>query len=135
MRELAHGILPAVLAHGGLRAGVNALGARMSVPVAIDVSVGRLPEKVEATAYFVVAEALTNTAKHAGATAANVDAAMQGDRLVVQVRDDGRGGADMGGAGLRGLGDRVAAVGGSLSIDSPPGGGTALSVELPCASS
>ena len=82
-----------------------------------------------------MAEALTNTAKHAGATAATVDASIESDRLVVRVRDDGRGGADERGAGLRGLADRVAAVGGVLSIDSPPGGGTNLSVELPCASS
>ena len=136
IRELAAGIHPAILTEVGLAGAIQTLADRSPIPVTVRLEIpSPLPTTTEATAYFVVAEALTNTAKHAGATAATVDAAVQGDRLVVRVRDDGRGGADASGAGLRGLADRVAAVGGSLRIDSPPGGGTALSVELPCASS
>ena len=136
IRELAAGIHPAILTEVGLAGAIQTLADRSPIPVTVHVDIpSPLPTTTEATAYFVVAEALTNTAKHAGATAATVDAEVRGDRLVVRVRDDGRGGADAGGAGLRGLDDRVAAVGGSLRIDSPPGGGTALSVELPCVSS
>jgi len=135
VRELAHGILPAVLAHGGLRAGVNALGARMSVPVAIDVSVDRLPEKVEATAYFVVAEALTNVAKHSSAGHAEVVAGIVDGVLRVEVRDDGVGGAGPGGTGLMGLADRLAVLDGRLDVDSPPGRGTRLTAEIPLAPS
>ena len=100
LRELAHGILPAVLTQGGLRAGVEALASRMPVPVEIDVSVGRLPAAVEATAYFVVAEALTNVAKHARARRAAVTARVEDGTLRVQVRDDGVGGARPDGSGL-----------------------------------
>ena len=136
IRELAAGIHPAILTEVGLAGAIQTLADRSPIPVTLRLEIpSSLPTSTEATAYFVVAEALTNTAKHAGATAATVDAEVHGDRLVVRVRDDGRGGADAGGAGLRGLGDRVAAVGGSLRIDSPASGGTALSVELPCVSS
>src|SRR3954469_6038318 len=103
LRELAHGILPAVLTRGGLRAGVDALASRMAVPVENAVSVGRLPAAVEATAYFVVAEALTNIAKHAGAAQAEVTARVADGALVIQVRDDGVGGARPDGSGLLGL--------------------------------
>ena len=102
LRELAHGILPAVLTQGGLRAGVDALASRMPVPVENGVSVGRLPAAVEATAYFVVAEALTNVAKHARAERAAVTARVEDGTLVVQVRDDGVGGAQRNGSGLTG---------------------------------
>ena len=100
LRELAHGILPAVLTHRGLRAAVDALAARMPVPVENAVSVGRLPRALEATAYFVVAEALTNVAKHACATRAIVTARVDDDRLELRISDDGAGGADPDGSGL-----------------------------------
>jgi len=136
IRELAAGIHPAILTEVGLAGAIQTFVDRSPIPVTFHMEVpDPLPPTIEATAYFVVAEALTNTAKHAEATAATVDAELRDDRLVVRIRDDGLGGADASGAGLRGLGDRVAAVGGSLSIDSRPGGGTTLSVELPCVSS
>ena len=102
LRELAHGILPSVLTQGGLRSAVQALASRMPVPVENAVSVGRLPAAVEATAYFVVAEALTNVAKHARAARAAVTARIEDGALRVQVRDDGVGGARPDGSGLAG---------------------------------
>jgi signal transduction histidine kinase len=131
VRELAHGILPTVLAHGGLRAGIDALGSRTPVPVAIDVSVDRLPAPVEATAYFVVAEALTNVAKHSSAGHAEVVARIEDGMLRLEVRDDGVGGASPDGTGLVGLADRLAVLDGRLEIDSPPGGGTRLTAAIP----
>jgi len=131
LRELAHGILPRILLHGGLRAGVEALASRMPVPVDIDVSVGRLPAAVEATAYFVVAEALTNTAKHARAQSATVSARVDDGTLRLAVRDDGIGGARRDGGGLLGLRDRVAVLDGRLRIESPVGGGTLVAADIP----
>jgi PAS domain S-box-containing protein len=131
LRELAHGILPAVLSRGGLRAGVDALAARTPVPVENDVSVGRLPAAVEATAYFVVAEALTNVAKHARARRAAVAARVEDDMLRVLVRDDGVGGARPEGSGLLGLADRIAALDGRLVVDSTPGAGTLVAADIP----
>jgi signal transduction histidine kinase len=131
LRELAQGILPAVLTKGGLRAGVGALASRMPVPVEIDVSVDRLPTAVEATAYFVVAEALTNVTKHARATHAEVTARIQDGTLAVEVRDDGVGGAQPGGSGLIGLADRLATLDGELRIESPPDGGTLVTAAIP----
>jgi len=131
LRELAHGILPAVLTQGGLRAGVNALASRMPVPVENDVSVGRLPAAVEATAYFVVAEALTNVAKHARAERAGVTARVEDGTLVVHVRDDGVGGAQRDGSGLTGLTDRLAALDGELRVESPVHGGTVVAATIP----
>jgi signal transduction histidine kinase len=131
VRELAHGILPAVLTHGGLRAGIAALGSRTPVPVEIDVSVDRLPAPVEATAYFVVAEALTNVAKHSSAAHAEVVARIEDGMLRVEVRDDGVGGASPDGTGLVGLADRLAVLDGRLELDSPPGGGTRLTAAIP----
>jgi signal transduction histidine kinase len=131
LRELAHGILPGVLARGGLRGGVLALASRTPVPVEIDVSVGRLPTAVEATAYFVVAEALTNVAKHARAERAEVVARIEDGTLAVHVRDDGVGGATRGGSGLVGLADRLAALDGELQIESPAGGGTLVAAAIP----
>jgi PAS domain S-box-containing protein len=133
LRELAHGILPAVLTHGGLRAGVEALASRMPVPVENDVSVGRLPAAVEATAYFVVAESLTNVAKHARAGRAAVSAHVEGDILRVLVRDDGVGGARLEGSGLLGLADRIAALEGRLMIERPADGGTLVAADIPVA--
>jgi PAS domain S-box-containing protein len=131
LRELAHGILPAVLTHGGLRAGIDALASRTPVPVEIDVSVARLTGAVEATAYFVVAEALTNVAKHSRAGHAAVSAHIEDGVLCVQVRDDGIGGARPDGSGLLGLADRLAALDGHLRLESPPGGGTLVAAAIP----
>jgi signal transduction histidine kinase len=131
LRELAHGILPAVLTRGGLNAGVDALASRMPVPVKVGVSVGRLPSAVEATAYFVVAEALTNVAKHARAEHAAVMARVEDGTLRVQVSDDGVGGARADGTGLLGLRDRIAAHDGSLRVESPAEGGTLVAAAIP----
>jgi signal transduction histidine kinase len=131
VRELAHGILPAVLTHGGLPAGIDALASRAPVRVEIDVSVGRLPAPIEATAYFVVAEALTNVAKHASAGHAEVVARIENGVLRVEVRDDGVGGASPAGTGLVGLADRLAVFDGRLEVDSPPGAGTRLTATIP----
>jgi PAS domain S-box-containing protein len=131
VRELAHGILPAALTRGGLRAGVQALASRMPVPVESNVSVGRLPAGVEATAYFVVAEALTNVAKHARANGATVLAGVEDCMLRVRVRDDGVGGARPDGSGLVGLADRLAVLDGRLRVESPADGGTLVAADIP----
>jgi signal transduction histidine kinase len=131
LRELVHGILPAVLTVGGLRAGVDALASRMPVPVENDVSVGRLPAATEATAYFVVAEALTNVAKHAHAAHATVAARVDDGTLRVRVCDDGVGGVRPAGSGLLGMADRLAALGGHLRIESPAAGGTLIAADFP----
>jgi signal transduction histidine kinase len=132
LRELSHGILPSVLTRGGLRAGVESLVSRMSLPVSIDVEGQRLPAGIEATAYFVVSEALTNVVKHAGAARAEVSAKANEGVLRVEIRDDGEGGATPdGGTGLVGLRDRVSALEGSLRVESPPGGGTRVVATLP----
>ncbi len=133
LRELAGGLHPAALADGGLRPALKTLARRSAVPVRLDIGVdGRLPEPIELAAYYVVAEALTNTVKHAHATVIDVQAAAGDGVLRVGVRDDGRGGADpTGGSGLVGLTDRVEALGGRLTFNSPSGGGTALQVVLP----
>jgi signal transduction histidine kinase len=130
--ELVRGILPASLTRGGLRAGAESLSCRVDLPVHVHVTPIRLPTAVETTAYFVVAEALTNAVKHARATAAHVLAAVADCVLEVEVRDDGAGGADPSrGTGLIGLSDRVAACGGSMAIASAPGEGTTLTAQLP----
>jgi PAS domain S-box-containing protein len=131
LRELAHGILPAILTRGGLRGAVEAMVLRVPVPVEVAVSVDRLPAPAEATAYFVVAEALTNVAKHARATAATVRAHVDGGTLHVQVRDDGVGGARPDGSGLVGLADRLAVLDGELRVESPVDGGTLVSADIP----
>jgi signal transduction histidine kinase len=133
LRELAQGIHPVALARGGLPPALEALTVRSPVPVRLDVRVdGRLPEHIELAAYYVVAEALTNAAKHAAATVVDVDVAAGRGALRISVRDDGRGGADLGGgSGLVGLNDRVEALGGRLSLRSPPGAGTTLTITLP----
>jgi signal transduction histidine kinase len=131
LRELAHGILPAVLTQGGLRAGVDALASRMPVPVENGVTVGRLPAAVEATAYFVVAEALTNVAKHARSERATVTARIEDGTLVVHVRDDGIGGAQRTGSGITGLTDRLAALDGELRVESPADRGTVVAATIP----
>ncbi|MEN3264605.1 histidine kinase, partial [Pseudonocardia sp.] len=133
LRELARGLHPAALADGGLRPALRTLARRSAVPVRLDVGVdGRLPEQVELAAYYVVAEALTNAAKHADASVVDVRVATGQGQLRVEIRDDGCGGADpTGGSGLVGLTDRIEALRGWLSVHSPPGVGTALEVVLP----
>jgi signal transduction histidine kinase len=131
LRELAHGILPSVLTHGGLHAGVGALASRMPVPVETSVPADRLPENVEATAYFVVAEALTNVAKHAHAENATVVARMENGELRVRVTDDGVGGANPDGSGLLGLADRLSVLDGTLRVESPADGGTRVTALIP----
>jgi signal transduction histidine kinase len=135
LRELAHGIHPAALSQGGLGLAVETLAARSPVPVTLDVTLyERLPEPVEVAGYFVVSEALTNVAKYAQASAVIVALARTNEILVVEVRDNGVGGAsEDAGSGLRGLTDRVEALGGHLSVRSPPGGGTTVRAEIPCA--
>jgi signal transduction histidine kinase len=133
LRNLARGIHPAVLTDRGLDAAVSALAARCPIPVAVDVDLPhRASAHSEAIAYFVVAEALTNVAKHAQASRAWLTVEYLGDRLVVEILDNGRGGALATGIGINGLRDRVRAVDGDLHLSSPPGGGTTLRVELPC---
>jgi PAS domain S-box-containing protein len=131
LRELAHGILPAVLTRGGLRAGIDALASRTPVPVDVSVSVDRLPAVVEATAYFVVAEALTNVAKHARARSVAVSASAESRNLRVEVRDDGVGGARSDGSGILGLADRLAALDGQLRVEAPADGGTLVVADIP----
>ena len=132
LRDVVHGILPASLTRGGLRAGLESLAADLTVPVDLDVPALRMPAATETTAYFVVAEALTNVVKHAGAHRARVRVALEGRTVTVEVRDDGVGGADAGrGTGLIGLMDRVDAAEGTLSITSAPTLGTTLRATLP----
>jgi signal transduction histidine kinase len=136
LRELAHGILPSVLTRGGLRAGVDALVSRISLPVTVDLPAERLPAGIEATAYFVISEALTNAVKHARADRAAVTARVEDGVVRVEISDDGiggvRGGDGAGGmSGLGSLEDRVSALDGRLVVDSPPGRGTRVSALLP----
>ncbi len=132
LRELARGIHPAVLSDRGLTAAVDALASRAPLPVDVDASLDRrLPDPVEAAAYFVVAEALTNVARHAAADHAEIGIRQENGRLLVEVRDDGEGGADLNGSGLRGLSDRVAALDGLLDIDSPARRGTTVRAIIP----
>jgi signal transduction histidine kinase len=134
LRELARGIHPAVLTETGLTGAIQALVERSPVATTITaVPHGRYPAAIEATAYFVVSEALANVAKHARADGAQVMIRKFPGRLLVEVSDNGSGGArSEGGSGLRGLADRVASVGGLLRVDSPPGGGTRLEADIPC---
>jgi signal transduction histidine kinase len=135
LREIARGIHPTILTEGGLRLALKTLARRSPIPVELEVGVdGRLPDHVEASAYYVVAEALTNVTKHAHASTVMVTAEADAARgvLRVSVRDDGTGGADFTrGTGLVGLKDRVEALGGRIFLYSPHGAGTSLQVELP----
>jgi len=134
LRELIHGIQPQILTDLGLPAALDELADQSAIPVTVDAPIGgRLPGQVENAAYFAVAEALTNIAKHSGATQASVLARVRDRALIVEVTDDGRGGADPGrGSGLAGLADRAAVAGGRMLLSSPPGGPTVLRVEVPC---
>jgi PAS domain S-box-containing protein len=132
LRELARGIHPAVLTDRGLAAAVEALAARSPVPVSVEISDEALPAAVEAAAYYVIAESLANATKYARATGVTVRVSREDGRASVQVADDGGGGADpAAGSGLRGLADRVEALGGTLAVESPPGGGTCVGAEIP----
>jgi signal transduction histidine kinase len=133
LREISHGIHPAILARAGLRPALRALGRRSAIPVEMDLRIdGRLPEPVEVGAYYVVSEMLTNAAKHARASVVDVEAEVSGGTLRLCVCDNGVGGADPEhGSGLVGLKDRIEALGGIFSVHSPPGGGTKVSCELP----
>jgi signal transduction histidine kinase len=132
LRELAHGIHPALLTTRGLTAAVEALADRAPVPVRIETPDERYPASVESAAYFVAAEALTNVAKYARASAVRVAVTHGGDSLVLEVEDDGVGGAALStGSGLAGLRDRLAAFQGKLTIDSPSGEGTRIRAEIP----
>jgi signal transduction histidine kinase len=132
LRELAQGIHPAALEHG-LGAALESLAARTPVPLAVAVAAGRLPGEVERTAYYLACEAITNAVKHADASRLEVSAQVVGERLVLTVHDDGRGGADASrGSGIAGLYDRAAAMGGSVRVESPSGGGTTMVADVPC---
>jgi signal transduction histidine kinase len=132
LRDLAHGILPAALSRGGLRAGIETLVSRIRLPVSVDATGERLPPALEATAYFIVAEALTNVVKHARARSAQVTARLDRGTLRVEVRDDGVGGARLdGSSGLLGLHDRADAMKGELRVDSREGAGTVVAATLP----
>jgi len=135
LREIARGLHPAILTEGGLPPALKTLARRSALPVHLDIQIGRrLPEPVETAAYYSVTEALTNAAKHARATAADVQVTENDGVLHVRVRDDGRGGADLShGSGLVGLNDRAEALGGHLGLRSPPGAGTTLDITLPIA--
>jgi signal transduction histidine kinase len=131
LRELAHGILPSALTNGGLEAGIRSVVTQLDLPVEVDVPAERFPEAIEASAYFIVAEALTNIVKHSHAQRAGVTASVDDGILRIEVRDDGIGGADAGGHGLVGLDDRTTALGGRLEVESPAGGGTRVAATLP----
>jgi PAS domain S-box-containing protein len=133
LRELARGIHPAVLSERGLSAALEALAGRAALPVDINVPEERLPPSVEAAAYYVISESLANVAKYAEASAVEVCVTRQNGRAVVEVSDDGVGGADpTRGSGLRGLVDRVEALDGVLRVESAPGAGTKIRAEIPC---
>jgi signal transduction histidine kinase len=132
LRELARGLHPAALTEQGLGPALANLAKRLPIEVDVKASDERLPENIEATAYYIVSEALTNVVKHAQATRAKVDMTLAGDILRFEVTDDGRGGADpFAGSGILGLRDRAEAVGGTLFVISPPGKGTVVTAQLP----
>jgi signal transduction histidine kinase len=132
LREISHGIHPATLSTRGLVPALKALSRRSVLPIEFDVHVERrLPEPIEIAAYYVVCEALTNTAKHAHASVVHVELDAQDTTVRLAVRDDGIGGADRQGSGLLGLRDRIEALGGTLQVTSPAGKGTKLTIEIP----
>ena len=135
LRELARGIHPVILSTGGLAPALKGIARRSPIPVVLDLQThDRLPERIEVTAYYVASEALTNAAKHSQASAVHVTVTETDGDVRLSISDDGVGGADLaGGSGLIGLKDRVEAAGGTLTVQSPPGEGTHLTVELPVA--
>jgi signal transduction histidine kinase len=135
LRDLARGIHPPVLSDRGLGAALETLAHQSALPVTVSVRLDeRLAPAVETAAYFVAAEALANAAKHSGASRIEVGVARDGDKLEIEIADDGRGGADPSGSGLTGLRRRVEALDGTFAVTSPVGGPTTLRVELPCGS-
>ncbi|WP_327426831.1 sensor histidine kinase [Streptomyces sp. NBC_01236] len=131
LAQFAQGVRPQSLTAGGLGAALPLVAGRAGLPVSVAVGVGRLPPPIEAAAYFVCAEALTNVAKHAAATSASVEVVAEAGDVVVRVTDDGRGGADAKGSGLRGIADRVEALGGSITVGGGAAGGTLLMARIP----
>jgi signal transduction histidine kinase len=133
LRELSRGVHPAILSQGGLGPALRSLTRRASLPAVLDIDeIGRLPQPVEVAAYYVVSEALTNAAKHANATVVHVSLGVKDTTLRLSIDDDGDGGADPArGSGIIGLVDRIEALGGKLTLRSPPGEGTSLVIELP----
>jgi signal transduction histidine kinase len=132
IRELASGLHPAVLVERGLDAALEAIALRAAVPIELRTQIGcMLPDQVQAAAYYVVAEGVANANKHAGASRVVVRTRTDDGNLVVEIADDGGGGADEEGSGLRGLADRVEALGGTLTLESPAGGGTCLLARIP----
>jgi signal transduction histidine kinase len=132
LREIARGVHPAILSEGGLRPALKSLARRSALPVELELAVHRLPEPVEVAVYYVVSEALANTVKHAHASIIHVEVTVVDHTLLLCIRDDGVGGADpTRGSGLLGLKDRVETLGGAITVQSPPGAGTSLHVELP----
>jgi|ERR1700733_238544 len=136
LREISRGLHPAMLSHAGLRPALKSLARRAPMPVELVIDVaGRIPEPLEVAAYYVVSEALTNAAKHSGASTAQVTVAVSNDMLHVRVHDDGTGGADAArGSGLIGLRDRIEALAGTMTVDSPPRQGTSIVAEIPLTS-
>jgi signal transduction histidine kinase len=132
LRDLARGLHPVALSERGLESAIESLTVGCEVPVTVEVRAGELPEQIELAAYFIVSEALTNATKHAARSPVRIRVTREGDALALEIADDGPGGADAdGGTGLRGLADRVDALGGRLEVDSPPGAGTRVSASLP----
>jgi len=135
LRELASGIAPQSLVEEGIGAALDGIAARTPIPVIVDVPAQRFPSRIERAIYYVGCEAITNAVKHAAATTVSVHVRAAKDLVQLTVADDGRGGARLArGSGLRGLADRVEAVGGTLSLTSQPGAGTILTVQVPCES-
>jgi len=135
LRELTHGIAPPLLVERGLAIALDELCRRAALPAHLDVAIDRrLPEQIESAAYFMASEALTNAAKHSHGSEVRLNAAYDGRLLTLQIADDGIGGAaTTSGSGLRGLADRIEALGGHFTLSSPPGRGTMLRAEIPCA--
>ena len=132
LRDLARGLHPVALSERGLRSALESLTVGSEVPVTLDIDADELPDDVELAAYFIVCESLTNARRYAGADAVRVRVGPVADTLLVEIEDDGSGGADpTSGTGLRGLSDRVDALGGRIEVDSPPGAGTRVSARLP----
>ena len=135
VREIARGLDPSILREAGLAAAVQSLADHSPIPVVVDIDLdARLPARTETAAYFVAAEALANAAKHSAATSVRISAIPVDGLLQLEVHDDGRGGADLDGSGIRGLADRIAAVGGTFAVDSPPDSGTVVRAWIPCGS-
>jgi signal transduction histidine kinase len=134
LRDLARGLHPVALAERGLPSALESLTVGWEIPITLDVTADELPDDIELATYFIVCEALTNARRYAGATTVGVRVGHLSDALLVEITDDGTGGADASsGTGLRGLADRIDTLGGTFALDSPPGAGTRLTARLPLA--